>query len=115
MLRVCLLGEMSAEADGARLDPPDSRRAWALLAWLALNPGVHARGRLAARFWPDVLDSSARASLRSAVWSLRRALGEGAERWLVATRDGVGLSGDGEVWTDVGEFERLLRSGEAAE
>ncbi|MFL5825105.1 MAG: AAA family ATPase, partial [Thermoleophilaceae bacterium] len=115
MLRVKLLGEVAAEADGTRLDPPDSRRAWALLAWLALNPGMHSRGRLAALFWPDVLDSSARASLRSAIWSLKRALGEGAEHWLVTTRDGIGLSGDGEVSTDVAEFTRLLEGGQTAE
>jgi DNA-binding SARP family transcriptional activator/tetratricopeptide (TPR) repeat protein len=115
MLRVKLLGEVAAEADGTRLDPPDSRRAWALLAWLALNPGMHSRGRLASLFWPDVLDSSARASLRSAVWALRRALGDDADRWLVTTRDGIGLSGDGEVTTDVAEFNRLLASGQTAE
>ncbi|HWF74294.1 MAG TPA: hypothetical protein VG186_13175 [Solirubrobacteraceae bacterium] len=34
------------------------------------------RAELASRFWPDVLDQSARASLRSAVWALRRRLGE---------------------------------------
>ena len=78
MLRVRLFGEMAVEVDGSPVAPPESARARALLAWLALNPGMHSRGRLAARFWPDVLDSSARASLRSAMWSLRRALGDSA-------------------------------------
>ncbi len=49
-----------------------------LLAWLALHPGGHARRDLAPRFWPDVLDESARASLRTALHELRRALGEDA-------------------------------------
>ena len=75
MLRVRLLGELQAEVDGAPVAMPAARRAWALLGWLALHPGEHARGAVAARFWPDVLDSSARASLRSALWELRRALG----------------------------------------
>jgi DNA-binding SARP family transcriptional activator len=35
---------------------------------------MHARAELAASFWPDVLDESARASLRTAVHDLRRAL-----------------------------------------
>ena len=42
------------------------------------NPGPQPRGRLAARFWPDVLDESARASLRVALTELRQALGPAA-------------------------------------
>ena len=44
MLRVRLLGELQAEADGEPIAMPPGRRAWALLAWLALHPGEHARG-----------------------------------------------------------------------
>src|SRR5919198_6278670 len=110
MLRVSLLGEMSVEVDGTRLSPPESRRAWALLAWLALNPGAHSRGEIAARFWPDVLDSSARASLRSAVWALRRDLGDAGGAHVVATRDHVEL--DGKVWVDVRDFDALVAEGE---
>src|SRR5256885_2442140 len=108
MLRVHLLGEMSVEADGTRLSPPESRRAWALLAWLAVNPGGDARGEIAARFWPDVLDSSARASLRSAVWALRRALGPDGGAHLVAGRDTIGLE---DVWCDAVELGRLVSEG----
>src|SRR5439155_1551302 len=81
---------MAVEVDGEPVPPPNGGRARALLAWLALHPGMHSRAELAARFWPDVLDSSARASLRSAMWSLRRARGDGGERHRVATRDRVG-------------------------
>ncbi|HEY2602222.1 MAG TPA: AAA family ATPase [Thermoleophilaceae bacterium] len=110
MLRIRLLGELAVEADGKRLSPPESRRAWTLLAWLALHPGPHSRGELAARFWPDVLDSSARASLRSAVWALRRALlPAGAGGHLVGTRDTIALE---DVWCDAVEFERLRSQGE---
>src|SRR5437763_7710434 len=109
MLRVGLLGDMAVEVDGSPVRPPESARARALLAWLALNPGMHARTQLAARVWPDVLDSSARASLRSAIWSLRRALGEAGERHLVATRDRVGLE---DVEVDVIELHELVRRGD---
>ena len=61
MVHVRLLGELEVEADGTRIDAPASRRAWSLLAWLALHPGEHPRSAVAATFWPDVLDSSARA------------------------------------------------------
>src|SRR3954452_23008742 len=105
MLRVRLLGELQAEADGEPIAMPASRRAWALLAWLALHPGEHARGAVAARFWPDVLDSSARASLRSALWELRRALGDDAA--LTAGRDRIALRCE----TDLAEFDAHVAAG----
>src|SRR6478752_2235145 len=92
MLHVRLLGELWAEVDGRTVSPPASRRAWSLLAWLALHPGEHQRATLAARFWPGVLDSSARASLRSAAWALRRALGPAADGALTGGRDRIGLA-----------------------
>src|SRR3954447_3159203 len=105
MLRVRLLGELQAEVDGAAVAQPASRRAWALLAWLALHPGEHARGAVAARFWPDVLDSSARASLRSALWELRRALAD--DDALTAGRDRIALRCE----TDLAEFDAHVAAG----
>ena len=109
MLRVRLVGEVAVEVDGeSRALPPG--RPLSLLGWLALNPGVHPRTSVAPRFWPDVLDESARASLRSALWALRRTLGDGA---LVATRDRVGLAGD--AWVDILEADRLRAEGRCDE
>src|SRR3954452_1166518 len=115
MLQVRLLGDVRAELDGRAITPPGSRRAWALLAWLALHPGGHDRGTLAARFWPDVLDVSARASLRSAVWALRRALGPGGEAHLIATRERVGLDPDAGLLVDALAFEALMAAGRPAD
>ena len=109
MLRVRLLGELQAEADGEPIAMPPGRRAWALLAWLALHPGEHARGSVAARFWPDVLDSSARASLRSALWELRRALGD--DEALVAGRDRIALRCE----TDLAAFDAFVAAGRLEE
>src|ERR1700742_1109614 len=75
MLEVRLAGDMTLRTEGGEMAPPSSRRARAVLAYLAFHPGPHPRGRLAARFWPDVLDESARASLRVALTELRQALG----------------------------------------
>lgn len=110
MLRVRLVDGLRLEVDGREIDAPRSRRARSLLAWLAAHPGMHARGELAGRFWPDVLDQSARASLRAALTELRAALGDGAGQ-LVAGRQAVGLAGD-DLWVDVREFERRLAAGE---
>jgi DNA-binding SARP family transcriptional activator len=110
MLRVRLLGDLRVEVDGTAVEPPASRRARSLLGWLALDRRMHSRSFLAARFWPDVLDESARTSLRSALSALRRALGPGSERYVIATRDEVGLAGEQLVWTDVAEFDRCVAS-----
>src|SRR6476646_1621066 len=108
MLQVRLLGELQAEVGGRTVVPPASRRAWSLLAWLALHPGEHPRSAVAAAFWPDVLDSSARASLRSAAWALRRALGPAADGALTGSRDRIGLSCE----TDLAAFEAAVAAGE---
>src|SRR3954453_17065313 len=96
MVRVSLLGTFSVEVDGVERARDRLDRSGRVLAWLALHPGMHDRGTVAARLWPDVLDESARASLRSGLWELRRLLGDRAGV-LVATRDQVGLSGAVEV------------------
>src|SRR4030095_6757934 len=111
MLRIHAVGGFRVEVDGRDRTSPTPDRATALFAWLALNPGSHPRSAVAARFWPDVLGDSARASLRSALWSLRRRLGDDANGALIATRDRVGLSG--EVWVDVVEARRLRAAGGA--
>jgi class 3 adenylate cyclase/DNA-binding SARP family transcriptional activator len=112
MLRLKLLGELTLEVDGVRQELPASRRACSLLGVLALERRAHPRGQLAARFWPEVLDESARTSLRSALSALRRALGADADCYLLASREAVALAGPDQVWTDVGEFEQLLTEGQ---
>src|SRR3954452_8703904 len=112
MVRVRLLGSLAIEVDSKPVDPPASRRAQALLGWLALNPGMHARGLVAGRFWPDVLEASARQSLRSAAWSLRRALGADGEHVLRALREEIGLDG---ALTDLQEWEEHVAAGRLEE
>src|SRR5436190_2279083 len=108
MLRVRVLGELDLDRAGAPLAPPAGRRARALLAYLALNPGPHPRGALAARFWPDVLDEGARPSLRGALADVRRSIGDA----LVATRESAGLA---DAWTDAAEFAALVSQGRDTE
>src|SRR3954464_1406238 len=93
MVRVRVLGELALEVDGTDVELPASRRARALLGLLAVERRAHPRSQLAARFWPDVLDESARTSLRSALSALRKAFGAEADRCLVADRDTVALAG----------------------
>ncbi len=108
MLRVRLIGAFALESDGVALPMPERRQACSLLGWLALHEGMHPRSEVAGRFWPDVLDSSARKSLRTELVAVRRALGSAGEGVLVATRDLVGLV---DAVVDAREFERLIRDG----
>jgi DNA-binding SARP family transcriptional activator/tetratricopeptide (TPR) repeat protein len=101
---------LELRADGAGIAAPSSRRARAVLAFLALHPGPQPRSRLAARFWPDVLDESARASLRVALTELRHALGPAAGH-LVATRDTVALEGP-DLEVDTRAFQLALEDGD---
>ena len=109
MLSVRVLGEPALELDDVPTDPPTGRGARALLGLLVLDRRLHSRSELAARLWPDVLDESARTSLRSALAALRRSLGPDADRYLVTTRERVGLHAD--VWTDTASFEQLAAQG----
>src|SRR6478735_10263251 len=86
MLRIRLLGGLALDG----LEPPASRPARELLAYLAVRPGPHSRLELAMRFWPDVPETSARASLRTTLHELRRALGDAATH-LDVDRERVGL------------------------
>jgi len=110
MVRFWVLGRFAIELDGAAIEPPRSRHGRSLLAWLALHPGTHSRARVAARFWPEVLDSSARASLRVALSEVRASLGAAAD-CLLSDREHVGVAPD-RVWVDALHFDGLEARGE---
>jgi DNA-binding SARP family transcriptional activator len=110
MVAVRVLGAVGVEVDGTKRGDERVDRALRVLAWLAVHPGLHERGAVAARLWPDILDSSARASLRSGLWEVRRLLGPAAETALVTTRDRVGLAADG-VTVDLRTVAALVAAG----
>ena len=109
MLEVRLLGALEAHARGRVLPLPAHPQGPALLAWLALNPGEHERGPLAALLWPQLPRANARTALRSAAWSMRRMLGPD-ERLVLDGRETIGLR----CVTDLQEFDRLVAQGDAA-
>ena len=99
-LRITLFGQFRIERDGETVRLP-TRKAALLLAYLALHPGPHGREKLAARFWPEVPDGSARASLRNALSTLRRKLGRSL---LVADRQTAQLNPAFPLWVDAVAF-----------
>src|SRR5690242_10476587 len=107
MLQVRLLGTVAAERDGEQLFlPPPAGR---LLAFLALRPGPHERAAAAAQLWPDSAGPAARASLRTAVWALRKAAGDDV---LIASRTSVGLRPEA-VTVDLADCRRRAAAGDA--
>jgi DNA-binding SARP family transcriptional activator len=97
-----LLGPPRIERDGVGVGF-DTRKAVALLAFLALHPGPLRRDTLAAALWPDA--AQARSALRRTLSALNAALGDS---WLQSERDQVALPRGPELWVDVDDFERHL-------
>jgi ABC-type oligopeptide transport system substrate-binding subunit/DNA-binding SARP family transcriptional activator len=103
-LALHLLGPPSVEIDGQEIRI-SRRKALALLAYLAVAGGTHTRDALATLFWPEQDQSRARSSLRGALVSLRKALGEGR---LETDRENVGLRQGAQFWLDLTEFQDRL-------
>jgi DNA-binding SARP family transcriptional activator len=103
LARLSLLGAPRIEHDGAELEV-DTRKAIALLAYLAVTRRRNARDSLAGLLWPEYNQTRARAALRRTLSSLGAARATG---WLVADRESVDLIRD-EVWVDVDRFHALL-------
>jgi DNA-binding SARP family transcriptional activator/tetratricopeptide (TPR) repeat protein len=108
VLQVRLLGAVTAERDGEQLSllPPAGR----LLAYLAVRQAPHDREVVAAHLWPASAGAAARANLRTAVWALRKAIGDDV---LTASRTTVGLCPE-EVIVDLADLRRRTATGDLA-
>jgi DNA-binding SARP family transcriptional activator len=94
------------------LGPPDlirgaqpavfkTRKALALLAYLAVEKGAHPREEVADLLWPAADAEDARSSLRMTIRRVRGALGDAADAVLIATRDAIGLAPSAPLDLDV--------------
>ena len=100
---VLLLGAPRIEHDGEQIEV-DTRKAIALVAYLALDAGRHTREELVGLLWPEYNQTRGRAALRRTLSSLGKARAAG---WLEADREGVVLDCE-RVWVDVDRFRDLL-------
>ena len=105
MLKLELLGPPAMTVDEAPV-VVDTRKATALLAYLAVSGQPHRRDALAGLFWPDADTSRAGGALRRTLSALRTAIG--ASR-ITADRSSIGLLLD-DVVVDVDETKRLMAS-----
>ncbi len=105
-LTLRLLGPPRVERDGEPVDM-DTRKAIALLAYLAVTGQPEGRDRLAAMLWPDADTDRARGALRRTLSTLRTGLG-GEELRTDGLRVALDLTG---IDVDVRLFRALVAEG----
>ena len=108
-LRLYFLGSPRLERDGRPVET-DTRKAVALLAYLAVTGAYQTRDTLAALLWPEMDAERARAALRRTLSAVRAAVGD--EVFFVS-RDGLSLNAD-HVWCDVTDFQAAVSAAERA-
>ena len=102
-LRVAVLGPPRLELDGAAVEV-DTRKAIALLAYLAVTGERHGREALAGLLWPEYDEAHARAALRRTLSALNKGLRGG---WLATDRTSIALD-RADLWLDLARFHALL-------
>ena len=70
-----VLGALQLEHAGAMVEF-ETRKATAILVYLAMTAQNHSRDKLAALLWPEYEQSRARTYLRRALWMLKKGIGE---------------------------------------
>jgi predicted ATPase len=98
-LSLAFLGEAEIRHAG-RLVALPTRKALALLTYLAVEGGVHSREKLSALFWPESDSAQGRATLRSTLALLRDSFGA-HDAHLLATRDSLAFDTASEFELDV--------------
>ena len=104
-LKIYLLGTIRLERDGQSVEF-DTRKANALLAYLAVTGEPAQRDSLAALLWPENDTSSARAALRRTLSALRKGVGE---HFLEASYEHIGLAHSEDIWVDALVFRKLIK------
>jgi DNA-binding SARP family transcriptional activator len=122
-LRIRLLGPFQVTLNGDSVARFETRKAQALLAYLAAEADrAHRRELLGEMLWPERPQGASRANLRHTLSSLRRAIGdrspsgkrsrssklEADAPFLLATRETIQFNRAAEVWVDSMAFLELL-------
>ncbi len=103
-LSIYLLGTPRFERNGEDITL-DTRKASALIAYLAIAKQRQSRDTLAALLWPEFDETHARATLRRTLSTLNKAL-DG--NWLEISREYISLNFSADIWLDVDEFHNLI-------
>jgi DNA-binding SARP family transcriptional activator len=103
-LALWAFGPPRCEHDGTPI-VVDTRKAVALLIYLAVEPRPHSRDALAVLLWPEYDQVHARAALRRTLSTLVHAI---SGSYLRIARDTIAIADERDLWLDVAEFHRLL-------
>jgi predicted ATPase/DNA-binding SARP family transcriptional activator len=107
-IQLYLLGTVRAERDGTVVQGFESRKALALLCYLALRGQPQTRAHLAELFWEGKSEERGRGNLNRVLHNLAQIL-PGA---LVTSRQTVGVATDDQLWIDTSVFEALVARGD---
>ena len=110
-LTISLLGSFQVVLDGNVISGFTSKKARALLAYLAVEASYpHQREALAGLLWPDYPQASARANLRNVLANLRQVIGDrsAAPPFLAITPQTIQFNPVSDYSLDVATFTELL-------
>ncbi len=111
-LVIYLFGHLELRRGDLLLPSLATHKTQSLLAYLILHcKRSHLRDELATLFWGDQDEAHARHSLATALWRIRRLLGD---EYLLADTTTVQFNPAASFWLDVAEFEALLDSSRTA-
>ena len=104
LLRISTFGGLLIQRGGELVTGLASRKAEALLVYLACTGRPHARESLATLLWDDRSQSRALGNLSVLLTSLRKHLAP----YVTITRQTVAFNSDSDYWLDAAELERRL-------
>jgi WD40 repeat protein/DNA-binding SARP family transcriptional activator len=104
MLEIRTFGGLQLTTGGQTITGLASRKAEALLVYLAVTGRPHSREVLANFLWDERSQTQSLANLRTVLSSLRQNIGD----YLEISREYAAISPDAEVWLDLQEFEQQL-------
>lgn len=106
LLRISLFGRQEVWRGSESLPPLATQKTQSLLAYLIIHRNQsHSRQKLATLFWGDYDEPRALHSLATALWRIRKQLGE---EFLMTDAEAVQFNPLFPYWLDVAEFEERL-------
>src|SRR5271157_3386133 len=101
-IRIHLLGPPTIDRNGEKAKV-ETRKALALLAYLAVERRSHGRASLIASLWPEADEGHGRAVLRRTLHALSAVLPAGV---LHTDQDQIALCDDPRIWIDIDELRK---------
>ena len=105
-LSISLFGTPQIKIDDDPIEL-ETKKATALLAYLAVTKKAQRRDSLVLMLWPDSEQSQGRTILRQTLYSLNKSLGG---HWLESDREAISVRDDADLWIDVHQFRELIGS-----